>query len=47
MVKKKIIKRLNKLKNNWEIENKFHQLVDKSRFMKFLNHYELLKKVKK
>lgn len=47
MVKKKIIQRLNKLKNNWEIENKFHQFVDKSRFVKFLNHYELLKKSKK
>ena len=47
MVKKKIIQRLNKLKNNWDIENKFHQFVDKSRFVKFLNHYELLKKSKK
>jgi len=44
MVKKKIIFRLNQLKNNWDYENKFHESSDKSRFMKFLNHYELLKK---
>lgn len=44
MVVKKIYKRLNKVKNNWDAENNFYQFIDKSRLIKFLNHFELFKK---
>ena len=43
-MKKKILKDLNKYKNDWYIENKFFQNVDITRFYKFINQYELLKK---
>tara|TARA_Y200000002_G_scaffold282329_1_gene236350 strand:+ start:98 stop:784 length:687 start_codon:yes stop_codon:yes gene_type:complete len=46
-MKKKIIKRLKKTRNNWNIENKFHENIGLERLSKFLNHYELLKKTEK
>jgi len=46
-MKKKIIKRLKKTRNNWNIENKFHENISLERLSKFLNHYELLKKTEK
>ena len=41
-----IKKKLNQIKNNWEIENLFYEKVHPSRIQKLLNHYELLKKTK-
>ena len=46
-MKKIIKKRLNRLRNDWEIENLFYKNTDKSRTVKLLNHFELLKKSKK
>ena len=46
MVTKKIYRRLNKVKNNWDAENNFYQFVDKSRLIKFLNHFKLLEKTR-
>ena len=42
-----IKKKLNQIKNNWEIENLFYEKVHPSRIQKLLNHYELLKKTTK
>ena len=39
-----IKKKLNLIKNNWEIENLFYEKVHPSRIQKLLNHYELLKR---